>query len=157
MCWRNTEVAKLFERWRGGECLQIRKGCRDHKLTMSVNEFLSEPLTCTCFHEWHHSLVSKLNRPAIDDHSILLTEWRGAAMWSTALCRAVQKCLLWQNDRVNADSVLFGTGGFCRLGYVSNATTSRCFAVTINQNRTGRIKIEQVTSKQNKQIQNRTG
>ena len=40
------------------------------------------------------------------------------------------------------------------LGYVSNATTSRCFAVTIrqNQNRTGKNRTEQATTKQtNKQ------
>ena len=43
------------------------------------------------------------------------------------------------------------------LGYVSNATTSRCFAVIINQNKTGKIKTEQAKSKQNRQNQNRTG
>ena len=43
------------------------------------------------------------------------------------------------------------------LGYVSNVTTSRCFAVTINQNRTVKIKTEQAKLKQNRQNQNRTG
>ena len=43
------------------------------------------------------------------------------------------------------------------LGYVSNATTSRCFAVAINQNRTSKIKTEQAKSKQNKQNENTTG
>ena len=33
------------------------------------------------------------------------------------------------------------------MGYVSNATTGRGFAVTINQNRTGKIKTEQAKSK----------
>ena len=41
------------------------------------------------------------------------------------------------------------------LGYVSNATTSRCFAVIINQNKTGKIKTEQAKTEQNRQQPNR--
>ena len=83
-------------------------------------------------------------------------------MCRSALCRAVQKCLLWQNDRVNADSVLFGTGGFCRLGLrkqCDNEQVLCCYHQSKqnrqNQNRTGKSKIEQAKTKQNKQDQNR--
>ena len=78
-------------------------------------------------------------------------------MCSTALCRAVQS--VYCGKMIGWMQTLFylGQEASADLGYVSNATTSRRFAVTINQNRTGKIKTEQVTSKQNKQNQNRTG
>ena len=91
---------------------------------------------------------------------ILLSRYRGivaiqgnypqkcchSAMCSTALCTAVQKCLLWQNDRVNADSVLFGTGGFCRLGLRKQCDNEQVLCC-----------YHQAKSKQNRQKQNRTG
>ena len=64
-------------------------------------------------------------------------------MCRSALCRAVQKCLLWQNDRVNADPVLFGTGGFCRLGLRKQCDNEQVLCCYHQ-------------SKQNKQNQNRT-
>ena len=73
-------------------------------------------------------------------------------MSSTALCRAVQS--VYCGKMIGWMQTLFylGQEASADLGYVSNATTSRCFAVTINQNRTGKIKTEQAKTKQtNKQ------
>ena len=80
-------------------------------------------------------------------------------MCSTALCRAVQKCLLWQNDRVSANSVLCGTGGFCRLGLRKQCDNEQVLCCCHqskqnkqNQNRRGKIKTQQAKTKQtNKQ------
>ena len=103
------------------------------------------------FHEWYHSLVSKPNRPSIDHHSILLTEWQGAAVLFVKPFKSVYcgKMIGWMQTLF-----YLGQEASADLGYVSNATTSRCFAVTIrqNQNRTGKNRTEQATTKQtNKQ------